>query len=604
MRLAIALLALAGCRQALGIPAGGTTAGEDGLHLVVRVEGATGASAGANVLVKRGDGGDIAESLTDATTAFATALQDGESFDIVPGDDCRVTNGKGVADGANDVVDVTCDGLVALGAFVPSAPLDDPFAPGTSEAMLAGSLLTQQTAFDYAVAYDGGTVSARLDATTYTKGTVVGLDADHMLTITVDNPRAHGLFGPRDYTFSMRSDGPPAEFAYGKAMVPGTDEHLGSTVAVIGERAVVGAPDGAGGGKAIVFRHAGRTWTEEATLVGAGQPGDRFGASVAIGGTTILVGAPGENSGAGAAYVFTLSGTTWSKQPVAGHVPAAGEEYGTVVAFAGTRVAIGSPGENSGSGAVHVIGASGGTLTAAVPHAGDRFGAAISATPTRLVIGAPGDDGGASPDSGAAYVFDGAPFVQKAMLKSPQPGGGDAFGSAVAVSGDGKLIVVGAPWESSAATGVADSVATDNAKRSAGAAFVFRDTGAIAFAHYVKAPNSDAGDEFGTSIALRGRALVIGAPYEDSNGTSPTNETKTDAGAVYVYSVAGGDVVNAPPNYVKASNPSDHDAFGTSLSLSDEMLVVGAPFEDSSASGWNGNKGDGAFDTGAVYTYR
>jgi hypothetical protein len=91
---------------------------------------------------------------------------------------------------------------------------------------------------------------------------------------------------------------------------------FGISVATSGNAAVVGAYNkNSATGAAYVFVHSGTTWSQQARLMaGDGAAGDQFGYSVAISGTTIVVGAPGKSSGTGAAYVFVHSGTAWSQQ--------------------------------------------------------------------------------------------------------------------------------------------------------------------------------------------------------------------------------------------------------------------------------------------------
>jgi hypothetical protein len=103
------------------------------------------------------------------------------------------------------------------------------------------------------------------------------------------------------------------------------------------------------------------TWTL-AILRAARRPGvasaagDYFGYSVAISGSAAVVGAPGNKSGTGAAYVFLGSGTTWSQQaePTASD-GASGDEFGYSAAISGSTAAVGAFGNNSDTGAAHVV---------------------------------------------------------------------------------------------------------------------------------------------------------------------------------------------------------------------------------------------------------
>jgi hypothetical protein len=80
-----------------------------------------------------------------------------------------------------------------------------------------------------------------------------------------------------------------------------------------------------------------------------------------------------------------------------------------------------------------------------------------------------------------------------------------------------------------------------------------------------------------------------------------TDESAADAGAAFVYQSAA---LAEAPRYLKASTPGEADAFGISLALCLEGLVVGTPYDDAASTGWNGSQVDGAFDSGAVHAFR
>ncbi len=127
---------------------------------------------------------------------------------------------------------------------------------------------------------------------------------------------------------------------------------------------------------------------------------------------------------------------------------------------------------------------------------------------------------------------------------------------------------------------------------------------------YFKASNTESNDEFGTSIALSadGKTLAVGSYIEDSSATgingNQSDNAATDSGAVYVFTLSGG--VWSQQAYVKASNAEANDLFGISVALSDDgnTLAAGSFFEDSSATGINGNQSDNsAGGSGAVYVF-
>ncbi len=123
----------------------------------------------------------------------------------------------------------------------------------------------------------------------------------------------------------------------------------------------------------------------------------------------------------------------------------------------------------------------------------------------------------------------------------------------------------------------------------------------------VEASNPGAGDYFGSSVAVDGDTLVIGAYGEESaargiDGDQDDNSLP-DAGAVYVFRRSGASWQQEA--YIKASNTEREDGFGRSVALDGDTLVVGAPYEDSSATTVDGDQDDNSAPyTGAVYVFR
>jgi hypothetical protein len=215
-------------------------------------------------------------------------------------------------------------------------------------------------------------------------------------------------------------------------------------VALSGTTAVVGALGNNGRGAAYVFTGSGSTWTQQAKLTASdGAPFDDFGISVALSGTTAVVGALG-NNGRGAAYVFTGSGSTWTQQAkLTASDGAPGDEFGISVALSGTTAIVGAYGGKSFTGAAYVFTNSGSTwtqqakLTASDGAANNDFGFSVALSGSTAVVGAFGNSSGI----GAAYMFtrSGTTWSQQAKLTAS--GGG--FGNSVTLSGSTAL--VGAP---------------------------------------------------------------------------------------------------------------------------------------------------------------
>ncbi|TBR42445.1 integrin [Marinomonas agarivorans] len=259
----------------------------------------------------------------------------------------------------------------------------------------------------------------------------------------------------------------------------------------------------------------------------------------------------------------------------------------------------------------------------------DAFGwsVAINADGTTLAVGAIGEKSSASSIDGdqtidqaygygAVYVFtqtDGV-WSQQSYIKPSNMGHRDDFGYSLSLSNDGNRLLVGAPGESSSATGINGDLLDNSALRS-GAAYLFERTGTSWTQQtYFKASNTEASDGFGTRVNLSGdgNTIAVTALGENSNSTGINgNQTNNDhtglvnrAGAVYVF---GFDGVNwSQQAYVKASNTLYAALFGQSLSLSDDgnTLAVGAIYEYSNATGINGDQENySASKSGAAYVF-
>lgn len=205
------------------------------------------------------------------------------------------------------------------------------------------------------------------------------------------------------------------------------NDAFGTSVAISGDTIVVGAPGDdfpSGAGSVYVFERDDEDWIEQAHLFASDAAfGDAFGTSVDISGSTVVVGAPFDNTAAGSntgsAYVYARNGNAWIEQA---HLVASdgadNDRFGTAVAVAGksTVVAVGAPFDNTAAGvnagSVHVFRRSSfswraeGTLTASDGSAGNEFGGAVALdadkTNTRIVVGASMQNKA----TGAAYVYD------------------------------------------------------------------------------------------------------------------------------------------------------------------------------------------------------
>ncbi len=160
-------------------------------------------------------------------------------------------------------------------------------------------------------------------------------------------------------------------------------------------------------GGAYVFTGSGASWSQQAELTAAdGAEGDEFGKAVAISGSTVLVGADQHADGAGAAYVFTGSGASWSQQD---ELTVSGAEFfGEAVAISGSTAIVGAPGTDAEAGAAYVFTGSESSWTEqselipATREAEAGFGYSLGVSGSTLAVGAPGARG----ETGAAYVYE------------------------------------------------------------------------------------------------------------------------------------------------------------------------------------------------------
>ena len=275
-----------------------------------------------------------------------------------------------------------------------------------------------------------------------------------------------------------------------------------------------------------------------------------FGSSVAICGETAVIGAPGddagEEEGAGAAYIFVRSGGVWTQEAkLTVGDPSAGDELGSQVALSGDTALIGAwrhaTAGNEAAGAAYVFARSGGVwtqeaeLTADVPDSFDWFGAGVALSGDTALIGAPNRDVAGKVWAGAAYVFarSGGVWTQEAELTADISADYDNFGTSVAVYGDTALIAAavgsayvfvrsGDVWtqqqELRAGDGASVALSGETAligdvveRRFAGAVYVFVRSGDVWTRHQkLTAADGAAEDYFGSSVAIDGDTALIG----------------------------------------------------------------------------------------------
>jgi len=396
------------------------------------------------------------------------------------------------------------------------------------------------------------------------------------------------------------------------------DDYFGQSVSINGDAtyAIVGAygEDGGAGdpisstGAAYIFTRSGSTWTEQTILRAADrQAGDNFGFSVSIGsdGDYAIVGAYSEDggsgdptSGAGAAYIFTRSGSTWSQQAILrASDRQASDQFGYSVSMSsdGSYAIVGTPGEDtngSAAGAAYIFTRSGSTWTQQAKiqssdiQATDSFGwsVSINSDGDYAIIGANYDTTVAATYAGSAYIFtrSGSTWTQQAKLTASDAQGDDYFGYSVSINGDGDYAIVGANGE-------------DTGGSSAGAAYIFTRSGST-WTQQQKIQSSDiqANDNFGISVSMSsdGDYAVVGAYGENGGPGDPINA----AGAAYVFTRSGSTWTEQA--ILRASDAQSVDRLGQTVSISGDgaYAITGAPYED-------GGAGNPISYAGAAYIY-
>ena len=447
----------------------------------------------------------------------------------------------------------------------------------------------------------------------------------------------------------------------GDTLVVGAPSEDSSATGLNGNEADNSAPNS--GAVYVFVRDINGIWKQQAylkasnadNLDGYGQSNAGFGTSVAISGDTLLVGAPYENSivnDSGAAYVFTRdSQGIWSEQAfIKPPRPFCCPQFGREVELDGDTLVIGAPDDSNGasgvfatpldecgyihgnyvtySGVVYVfrrtneIWSQTTCIKPSNPHYMGLFGDSIALAGNTMAVGAYGESSSgsginsgveaetyATSESGAVYIFNrdvAGVWHQQAHIKASNTDKSDKFGSSVALSEN--TLSVGAVGEDSASTGV-NATQLDNLSGGSGAAYVFTRDGNSVWTQqaYIKASNTGNGDGFGNAVSISNDRLVVSASGEDSAATgvnaNELDNSAMNSGAVYMF-VRDSNEVWSQQAYIKASNTDAIDKFGNAAELFEDILVIGASEEASSATGINGNESyNSTVRAGAVYVF-
>jgi hypothetical protein len=244
----------------------------------------------------------------------------------------------------------------------------------------------------------------------------------------------------------------------------------GETVALSGDgnTLIVGGPnDSTGSGAAWMFTRYAGTWSQQGNkLAGTGGTGKAsLGASVSLSadGNTAMIGGPSDNSGAGSSWVFTRSAGAWSQQGGklygTGGVGNSGQGKAVSLSADGNTAMVGGANDNSGAGASWVFTRSGsvwsqkgGKLTGSDADESAGFGGSVSlsADGNTAIVGGSNDNAGA----GAVWVFSrsGEGWIQSGSKIVGSGGAGNpTVGESVSLAGDGNTLIAGGPGDNSGA---------------------------------------------------------------------------------------------------------------------------------------------------------
>ena len=343
---------------------------------------------------------------------------------------------------------------------------------------------------------------------------------------------------------------------------PGHMDFFGHAVALEGNFAAIGAPEAGGKeflvergllvngpGKVYVYRrrNEGDFVLTRALRADDVQDHDRFGYSVDISGTTLIVGAPFHNEEKGAVYVYALKGTKWEQQAkLQADDAEVKNRFGWDCAISDDTIVVGAPlaaAPQRLSGTAYVFKRKGDVWTQVaklIPHdgdGGDTLGVSVDVSQNRVILGANRDTNSGRRLSGSAYIFsevDGT-YIREAKLTADKIQEGAGFGLTVAI--DVNRALVGAP-----------ATDTDRGEDS-GAVYAFLKVGTDwelqATIIPDKGPDEEDGDNMGSTVALDGK-FGRNFNYAAIGVQGDATPKHPDGGSVYLFDTEAVNNLNIP----------------------------------------------------------
>ena len=324
-----------------------------------------------------------------------------------------------------------------------------------------------------------------------------------------------------------------------------TVDFFGSSVDVLGDRIVVGAPTQNSNGAAYIFDLVAGIWEE--TIIIPSSNGNQFGYSVSMKQDTVLIGAPGSNH----VFLYNYDGTEWVEEMITGSDTSPYDNFGADVDIDEGRFIVSADEDDTAyfnAGAIYVFEKMGTTweeteIIATDANQNSELGRSVSLSGDTIIAGQPKSGS----DQGKIYLFvnDNGTWVEDEMFASDGEGN-DMYGFGVSIlNGD---LLVGASGDANGSvyhTIIDNGVVTEN-----------------------KYTPSDANtkDYFGFSVEVDAAFLAVGAPRD--------NDLGVDAGAVYIYEKNGSSWdFNTK---LMASDGGGGDWFGFDVDVQNQRVVVGA----------------------------
>jgi len=334
------------------------------------------------------------------------------------------------------------------------------------------------------------------------------------------------------------------------------------------------------------FNFTNSKWLQQQKLTaGTGaSTDDKFGWSVSISsdGSTAIVGAHGDDSDSGSAYIFVRSGSSWTQQAklTAGTDASVDDEFGISVSISGDgSTAIVGARYDDDNGSAYIFVRSAGTWTqqqkltaGADAGANDNFGeiVSISGDGNTAIVGARYDDDNGQSDSGSAYIFvrsSGTWTQQTKLTAGADAGNTDYFGHSVSISSDGSTAIVGAYYDD------------DNGQTNSGSAYIFvrSESSWTQQQKLTLGANATGTDFFGYSVSISsdGSTVIVGAYGDDDHGLY-------DSGAAYIFVRSSG-TWTQQAKLTAGTDAGNGERFGFNVSISGDgnTAIVGAYPNDS-----------------------